>query len=184
MAAVFFNGPKVRVPKNCFRILTHPSVGRGTASRVRGTWGPEGDGGLRPGGPSPGFFPPAPPSPAFLLGISMMPPPEVVEEGGGPFPVTGRSLCAGRCRVDVMEETIREVPEVVLEVVCRAEPKVMSERQKNRINFPGTKSTLTFHSEMSADPSGFLWARTTYWAAAAGTTCWETGAVTTSRATG
>ncbi len=40
--AVFFNGHKVRVPKDCLRIMTHPSVGGRSTGRVRGTGGPVG----------------------------------------------------------------------------------------------------------------------------------------------
>ncbi len=38
--AVFLNGPEARFPKDYLRIVTHPSVGGGTAGWVRGTGGP------------------------------------------------------------------------------------------------------------------------------------------------
>ncbi len=37
--AVFFNVPEIRISRDCLLIVTHPSIGTGTAIRVRGTRG-------------------------------------------------------------------------------------------------------------------------------------------------
>ncbi len=38
--AMFSNGPEVSVPRDYLLVMTHPSVRRGSADRVRGTGGP------------------------------------------------------------------------------------------------------------------------------------------------
>ncbi len=48
---MFSNSREARVPRDCLRIVTHPSVGGGTAGRVRGTGGPCWRGWMAGGGP-------------------------------------------------------------------------------------------------------------------------------------
>ncbi len=54
--AVFFNVPEIRISRDCLLIVTHPSIGTGTAIRVRGTRGALGKRWTSSGGPMAGLL--------------------------------------------------------------------------------------------------------------------------------
>ncbi len=100
-AVVFFNGPEVRVPKDCLCIVTHPSVRGRSASRVRGTGEPLGRRWTACGGPVAGLLAARAAAAALLVAghhddIAAA---RVVVERGGiadvPLPMTARSLLKG-----------------------------------------------------------------------------------------